>query len=152
MHTRVVVVMVAAGLLAGAGFLASGGSAGAQAGPSHAAWTQTATCPGSGVTLTLTASNLRTVWHGAGAKRWSAFSGDVAVAAPGHPVVTYGESYRVHDTVPPGGGGTVVAGTSVQLTPGGGAYVVSGTAFLSPDGLLGRASGTAASVCAAFGA
>jgi hypothetical protein len=151
MRARIVALAVAVASLAGSGFLARGGSAGARTGVSPTAWTETANCPGSGVTLTLTASNLHTSWHGARAHRSSSVSGDITVTARGHRAVTYAQGYQVRDAVPPDGGGTIVTGMSVQLTPGGGSYVVNGVAFLSPDGFLGRATGTTTSVCAALG-
>jgi len=145
---RIVAVAVVAASLAAAGLALRGGPAAAQT----TAWTQTSTCPTSGLVLTLRAWNVRTTYQGAGAQRQWSVTGNVTVTAPNHTSVTYAEQYVGQDAPPPEGGGTVVTGTSVQITPGGGPDVVDGVASLSPDGLLGRTSGTTTPVCAALGA
>jgi hypothetical protein len=75
----------------------------------------------------------------------------VTVAAANGRTATYVENFQGADASPPDSGGTVVTGTSVQVTAGGGPFVVDGVAYLAPGGFLGRVSGTTTSVCAALG-
>ncbi|HUY22084.1 MAG TPA: hypothetical protein VMV22_07060 [Acidimicrobiales bacterium] len=111
--------------------------------------TQAVVCPGSGLVLTLrSSSRSRAHSSGPGGPGW--VSGQVLVTAADHRSTRFVTRYR-RQGAPAGGEGTVVTGQSVQISPGGGPFWVNGTAYLAPDGLLGRTTGSTTSICAALG-
>lgn len=130
----------------GAGLVLASGAGPAEAAPST--WTQRVVCPTSGLPVTLSGSeHLRHLGSGPAAV-WTV-SETVTAVAPATGPRTFDLAYVGRSAS--GAGGTVVTGRSLEMAPGGDPDVVTGTAYLAPDGLLGRFTGSALSVCAAMG-
>jgi len=135
------IVLAAAALPA---VLASGAT---PAGAAPSTWTQDATCPVSGLAVVLRGSEQVHATGPAADRHWTV--GGTVTATAGHATATYTLSYQGESAS--GAGGTEVTGRSVEIAPGGAPFAVDGTAYLAPDGFLGRAVGTTASICGQLG-
>ena len=108
-------------------------------------WTEHAVCPGTGITVTLVASDVVIQPAPGGGQR---VSGQVlATSSAGH-AAHIALSYTAVGQSP---GSTVITGTAVEIAPGEGPVVINGTASLAPDGLLGRAVGGVTDLCTTLG-